>query len=64
MTESYELEYKSFHLIENLKYNHADGYLFKLNFFVFGRKESHLLLSETEESNVEAKPAYEIGMLL
>lgn len=61
MTESYELDYKTFHSLESLKNSHADGYRFSLSFLVFGDREVHVLLSESEQANAEAKPAYEIG---
>lgn len=63
MTESYELDYKTFHVIESMKNSHADGYVFSLSFLVFGDKEVHVLLSEAEQANAEAQPAYEIGKL-
>lgn len=61
MTESYELDYKTFHSLESLKNSHADGYRFSLSFLVFGDREVHVLLAESEQANAEAKPAYEIG---
>lgn len=60
--ETWELEYNKFHELKSLKNSQADGYVFKLNFFVFGEKEMHVLLSSTEKPNIEKESAYEIGM--
>lgn len=59
--ETWELEYNKFHDIKSFKNSQADGYLFKLNFFVFGQKEVHILLSATEKPVIDREPAYEIG---
>lgn len=59
--ETWELDYSKFHEISSLKNSKADGYLFKLNFFVYGQKEVHILLSATEKPNIEKESAYEIG---
>lgn len=59
--ETWELEYNKFHELKSFKNSQADGYLFKLNFFVHGKKEVHILLSATEKPNIEKESAYEIG---
>lgn len=59
--ETWELEYQKFHELKSFKYSQADGYLFKLNFFVHGEKEVHILLSSIEKPNIEKDAAYEIG---
>lgn len=59
--EAWELEYNKFHEISKLKNSQAEDYLFKLNFFVFGVKDVHVLLSSTEKPNIEKEAAYEIG---
>lgn len=63
--EKWELDYNKFHALKDLKYSQADGYVFKLNFFVFGNKEVHVLLSPTDEPHIEngftkATSAYEV----
>lgn len=59
--ETWELEYNKFHELKSFKNSQADGYLFKLNFFVHGEKEAHILLSSIENPNIEKNSAYEIG---
>lgn len=59
--ETWELQYNKFHELKSLKNSQVDGYLFKLNFFIFGEKEVHILLSSTEKPNIETESAYEIG---
>lgn len=59
--ETWELEYKKFHEIKNIKNSQADGYLFRLQFLVYGQKEVHVLLSSTEKADLEKDVAYEIG---
>lgn len=59
--ETWELEYNKFHELKNFKNSQADGYLFKLNFFVYGQKEVNILLSSTEKPNIEKESAYQIG---
>lgn len=59
--EAWELEYNKFHELKSFKNSQADGYLFKLNFFVYGQKEVHILLATTENPNIEEESAYEIG---
>lgn len=59
--ETWELDYNKFHELATFKNSQADGYAFKLNFFVHGQKEVHILLSSTEKPNIEKDSAYEIG---
>lgn len=61
--EIWELEYNKFHELKSFKNSQADGYLFKLNFFVYGQKEVHILLSATEKPIIDRESAYEIGKL-
>jgi len=51
--ETWELAYKKFHALKDLKHSQAEGYIFKLNFFIFGHKEVHVLLSPTDKPNIE-----------
>lgn len=59
--ETWELEYKTFHDLKSFKNSQADGYLFKLNFFIYGQKEVHILLSNTKNPVIDQESAYEIG---
>lgn len=59
--ETWELEYNNFHELKSFKNSQADGYKFKLNFFVYGEKEVHILLSATEKPVIVRDSAYEIG---
>lgn len=58
--ETWELQYNKFHELKSLKNSQAENYLFKLNFFIFGGKDVHILLSSTEKPNIETESAYEI----
>lgn len=51
--EKWELDYNKFHALKDMKHSQADGYVFKLNFFVFGHKDVHVLLSPTDKPNIE-----------
>lgn len=51
--ETWELQYNKFHALKDIKNSQADGYVFKLNFFIFGHKEVHVLLSPTDKPNIE-----------
>lgn len=51
--ETWELNYNKFHALKDLKNSQAEGYVFKLNFFIFGNKEVHVLLSPTDKLKVE-----------
>lgn len=62
--ESWELNFTKFHDVTTIKNSQADGYLFKLNLFVFAQREVHILLSATEKPDIEKESAYEIGMQL
>lgn len=59
--EAWELEYKKFHEIKTLKNTQSEGYLFKMNFLVYGQREVHVLLSATEKPDIDKEAAYEIG---
>lgn len=59
--ETWELDYKKFHEIKTLKNTQAEGYLFKMNFLVYGQREVHVLLSATEKPDIDKEAAYEIG---
>lgn len=50
--EAWELSYNKFHALKDLKHSQADGYVAKLNFFIFGNKEVHVLLSPTDKPDV------------
>ncbi|XP_031620433.1 uncharacterized protein LOC116338976 [Contarinia nasturtii] len=58
--ETWELEYNKFHELKSFKNSQAEGYLFKLNFFVYGEKEVNVLLSNSENPNIEKEAAYKI----
>lgn len=62
--ETWELEYNKFHELKTMKNTQSEKYLFKINFFVYGQKEVHILLSATEKPDIEKEAAYEIGKIL
>lgn len=59
--EAWELDYKKYHEIKTLKNTQFEGYLFRMNFLVYGQREVHVLLSATEKPDIDKEAAYEIG---
>lgn len=60
--EQWEHKYTKYHALSELKNTQAEGYLFRLPLLVYGPKDVHILLSETENVDSEKDPAYEISM--
>lgn len=59
--EAWENEYKQFHKLSDIKDSQPEGYLVKLPLYVFGPRDAHIVLSQTDKPNWETDSVYEIG---
>lgn len=53
--------YSEYHAISELKTTNAEGYLFRLEMFIYSNVDARILLSDKKGVDLNKDPAYEIG---